>query len=232
MLNVHALSAGYGRGNVLNGLTLDAQQGEVVCLLGRNGAGKTTALKAIAGLLGLRSGSVRLDEVELGGLPSHAVARHGVGYVPETRLVFPNLTVAENLSMGLWRNARAYPEASERVLHYFPRLRDKLRAAGRALSGGEQQMLSIARALMAQPRLLLVDDPTEGLAPVMVEALEATIRALAAAGTAVLLVESKLAVARRVADRIYVVAKGEAVFHGSARELDEHPDVRRQYLEV
>jgi branched-chain amino acid transport system ATP-binding protein len=232
MLKVDALSAGYGRGNVLNGLSLEARAGEVVCLLGRNGVGKTTALKTIAGLLGKRSGSVRLRDVELGGLPSHVIARHGVGYVPETRLVFPNLTVAENLSMGLWRGAHRYAAASERVLHYFPRLRDKLREAGRALSGGEQQMLSIARALMAEPQLLLVDDPTEGLAPVIVDALEETIRALADAGTTVLLVESKLAVARRVADRIYVVAKGTAVFHGTARELDANPDVRRQYLEV
>ena len=232
MLQVDGLSAGYGRGNVLNALSLDARQGEVVCLLGRNGVGKSTALKTIIGLLHARTGTVRLGDVELSGLPPHAVARHGVGYVPETRLIFPNLTVAENLSMGLWRDARRFRRASERVLEYFPRLKDKLRASGHTLSGGEQQMLSIARALMQQPPLLLVDDPTEGLAPVIVEALEATLRALAAAGTSILVVESKLAVARRIADRIYVISKGSVVFHGTAAELDANHDVRRQYLEV
>ena len=184
------------------------------------------------GIIPKRAGSVRFEGAETIRLASRVVARLGIGYVPEERLIFPNLTVAENLSMGIWRRNRETPGAIERVLECFPRLRDRFRARGGTLSGGEQQMLSIGRALMSQPRLLLVDEPTEGLAPVIVQTLERTLAALAAQGLSVLVVESKLAVARRIASRIYVMAKGRTVFHGTPEDLQSDSAARREYLEV
>ena len=232
MLKVEGLQARYGRSQVLHDISIDASPGEITCILGRNGVGKSTMLKCIMGLLTPNAGSVRYDGTAITGWPAYAVARSGTGYVPEERLIFPNLTVAENLSMGIWRRGGEAPGVIERVLGYFPRLKDRFRARGNTLSGGEQQMLSIGRALMSQPKLLLVDEPTEGLAPVIVQALERTLAALAADGMSVLVVESKLAVARRIAARIYVMAKGRTVFHGTPAELQENHAVRREYLEV
>jgi branched-chain amino acid transport system ATP-binding protein len=232
VLQVDHLQARYGRSQVLHDVSLDCGAGEIVCILGRNGVGKSTTLKCLMGLLPPHGGDVRFDGAAITGWPSHAVARQGIGYVPEERLIFPNLTVAENLSMGAWRRNAETPGAIERVLGYFPRLRDRFRARGGTLSGGEQQMLSIGRALMSQPRLLLVDEPTEGLAPVIVQTLERTLAALAAQGLSVLVVESKLAVARRIASRIYVMAKGRTVFHGTPEDLQSDSAVRREYLEV
>ena len=232
MLEVEGLQARYGRSQVLHDVSIDAAPGEITCILGRNGVGKSTTLKCLMGLLTPNAGSVRYDGTAITGWPAYAVARSGIGYVPEERLIFPNLTVAENLSMGLWRGGGEVSDAAERVLGYFPRLRDRFRARGNTLSGGEQQMLSIGRALMSQPKLLLVDEPTEGLAPVIVQALERTLAALAADGMSVLVVESKLAVARRIAGRIYVMAKGRTVFQGTPAELQENNTVRREYLEV
>ena len=180
MLKVEGLQARYGRSQVLHDISVDAAPGEITCILGRNGVGKSTTLKCIMGLLTPNAGSVRYDGTAITGWPAYAVARSGIGYVPEERLIFPNLTVAENLSMGIWRRSGEAPGAIERVLGYFPRLKDRFRARGNTLSGGEQQMLSIGRALMSQPKLLLVDEPTEGLAPVIVQALERTLAALAA----------------------------------------------------
>jgi branched-chain amino acid transport system ATP-binding protein len=232
MLHVEGLQARYGRSQVLHDISIDAHAGEIVCILGRNGVGKSTTLKCLMGLLAPNAGSVRFDGTTITGLPAHAVARCGIGYVPEERLIFPNLTVAENLSMGVWRRGGAAPDAVEQVLAYFPRLKDRFRARGNTLSGGEQQMLAIGRALMSRPRLLLVDEPTEGLAPVIVQALERILAELAANGLSVLVVESKLAVARRIAARIYVMAKGRTVFHGTPADLQENHGVRREYLEV
>jgi branched-chain amino acid transport system ATP-binding protein len=233
MLQIESLQANYGRSKILHGVSLHGGREEITCLLGRNGAGKSTTLKCLMGLLRPQGGSVRFDGALITGLPAHAVARRGIGYVPETRMIFPNLTVAENLSMGLWRRDPARDrDAMARVLEYFPRLREKLSAKGGTLSGGEQQMLSIGRALMAGPKFLLVDEPTEGLAPVIVQALERTLRDLADAGTSILVVESKLAVASRIADRIFVMAKGETVFSGTPHDLKENHEIRREYLEV
>jgi len=232
MLQVEGLQARYGRSQVLHDVALDAGPGEIVCILGRNGVGKSTTLKCLMRLLAPHAGSVRFDGAPITGFPAYAVARQGIGYVPEERLIFPNLTVAENLSMGVWRRGGETPGAIERVLGYFPRLKDRFRARGNTLSGGEQQMLSIGRALMSQPRLLLVDEPTEGLAPVIVQTLERTLAALAADGMSVLVVESKLAVARRIASRITVMAKGRTVFHGTPQDLQDNHAVRREYLEV
>jgi branched-chain amino acid transport system ATP-binding protein len=232
MLSVDHLEARYGRSQVLHDVSLTCTPGEIVCILGRNGVGKSTTLKCLMGLLPPHAGSVRFDGGAITGWPSHAVARSGISYVPEERLIFPNLTVAENLSMGLWRPDRSAPATVERVLDHFPRLRDRYRARGNTLSGGEQQMLAIGRALMSQPKLLLVDEPTEGLAPVIVQTLERTLGVLAAQGMSVLVVESKLAVARRIASRLYVMAKGRTVFHGTPEDLQADSSVRREYLEV
>jgi branched-chain amino acid transport system ATP-binding protein len=232
MLLVENLQARYGRSQILHDVSLRSGPSEIVCLLGRNGAGKSTTLKCLMGLLIPNAGIVSLEGEAITGLPAYAIARRGIGYVPEERLIFPKLTVAENLSMGIWRDRTQVPASIDRVLGYFPRLKDKLRARGNTLSGGEQQMLSIGRALMAQPRVLLVDEPTEGLAPVIVQALERTLLALAASGTSVLVVESKLAVARRIAARIYVMAKGKTVFDGTPGDLQDNHDIRREYLEV
>jgi branched-chain amino acid transport system ATP-binding protein len=232
MLEVEGLQARYGRSQVLHDVSIAAAAGEIVCILGRNGVGKSTTLKCLMGLLAPHAGTVRFDGAPITGFPAYRVARGGIGYVPEERLIFPNLTVAENLSMGVWRRGGAAPGAVERVLDYFPRLRERFRARGGTLSGGEQQMLSIGRALMSRPKLLLVDEPTEGLAPVIVQTLERTLAQLAAEGMSVLVVESKLAVARRVASRIYVMAKGRTVFHGTSQALQENSATRREYLEV
>ncbi|HUC18028.1 MAG TPA: ABC transporter ATP-binding protein [Acetobacteraceae bacterium] len=233
MLAIRSLAARYGRSQVLHDVTLSCAPGEVVCLLGRNGVGKSTTLKSIMGIVSASGGEIRFGEETITGLRPHSVARRGIGYVPEERLIFPDLTVAENLSMGVWRGlgppARA---AFDRVLAVFPRLAERMRQRGRTLSGGEQQMLAIGRALMGEPRLLLVDEPSEGLAPVIVQALERALKTLAESGIAVLVVESKLAVARRIADRITVMSKGETVFDGPPAALAAAAEIRRQYLEV
>jgi len=233
MLQIRALGARYDRSQVLHDVTLRCGPGEVICLLGRNGVGKSTTLKSVMGLMPATSGEILFEAESIAGLPPYAIARRGIGYVPEERLIFPDLTVDENLSMGVSKGFGRPPKAAfERVFALFPRLAEKTRQAGRTLSGGEQQMLSIGRALMAQPKLLLVDEPTEGLAPVIVQALERALKALAESGLAVLVVESKLAVARRIADRITVMSKGETVFHGTRDDLAANAAIRRQYLEV
>lgn len=233
MLAIRSLAARYGQSQVLHDVTLTCGRGEVVCLLGRNGVGKSTTIKSIMGIVAAAGGEIRFREERIVGLPPHAIARRGIGYVPEERLIFPDLTVAENLSMGVWRGFRK-PErgAFDRVLAIFPRLAGRMRQRGRTLSGGEQQMLAIGRALMGEPTLLLVDEPTEGLAPVIVQTLERVLRTLAGSGIAVLVVESKLTIASRIADRITVMTKGRTVFEGTPAALAAAAEVRRQYLEI
>ncbi|MCB8882609.1 ABC transporter ATP-binding protein [Acidisoma cellulosilytica] len=232
LLSIDNIQARYGRSQVLHDVSINVGPGEIICLLGRNGVGKSTTLKCLMGLLPPNAGEIRFDGQPITGLASHTVARRGIGYVPEERLIFPNLTVAENLSMGVWQTGRGAEivEATERVLTTFPRLRDRLRARGGTLSGGEQQMLAIGRALMGRPKLLVVDEPTEGLAPVIVRALEVALRELAATGMAVLVIESKLAVARRIASSITVMAKGRTVFRGSPAELLSNEAICREHL--
>ncbi len=233
MLAIRSLSAGYQRSQVLHDVSLNCGRGEVLCLLGRNGVGKSTTLKSVMGLVPPAGGEIRFEGENIFGLPSYAVARRGIGYVPEERLIFPDLTVFENLSMGVWKGFGQPPrQAFDRVLAIFPRLAEKTRQRGKTLSGGEQQMLAIGRALMAEPKLLLVDEPTEGLAPVIVQALEQALRLLALNGIAIVVVESKLAVARRIADRITVISKGQTVFDGTRQDLEADGEIRRQYLEV
>jgi branched-chain amino acid transport system ATP-binding protein len=207
MLAVDALDAGYGDVKVLRGLTLAVEPGEVLCLMGRNGAGKSTALKAIIGLVRPTAGTVRLRNVPLEGLPAHRIAREGVAWVPQGRRLFAELTVAENLAIGLLTR-RSGPEVRERALELFPRLRERLGQTAGTLSGGEQQMLAIARALCTEPRVLLLDEPTEGLQPSMITLIHDTVVRLKATGVATILVEQRVDAALATADRIAFVANG------------------------
>jgi branched-chain amino acid transport system ATP-binding protein len=207
MLEVEGIEVFHGRVPVLRGLSLGLDPGEVLAVMGRNGAGKTTLLRAIMGLLPLRGGAIRLDGARLDRLPAHRVPRAGLGYVPQGRRLFADLTVAENLAIGLMARRRG-PETRARVLDLLPRLRERLDQRAGTLSGGEQQMLALARALCLGPRLLLLDEPTEGLQPSTVALIAATLRSLRAKGVAVLLVEQRMETARTLADRIAFIEGG------------------------
>ena len=233
MLEVCDVDAVYGKSHVLHGVSLTARAGEVVSLLGRNGAGKSTTLKVIVGLVELTRGAILLEGRPLHGLPTHAISRAGIGWVPEDRRIFSDLTVRENLIVGEAGAAdptRRWPV--ERVFALFPRLMTLARQRGGSLSGGEQQMLTIARTLMAGPRVLLLDEPSEGLAPVVVKSLADNIAALKREGLTILLSEQNLAFARRLADRAYIIEKGEIKFEGSFAALDADAALRRTYLSV
>jgi len=207
MLEVSAINAWYGDVQVLRDLSLSVEAGEVLCMLGRNGAGKTTTLKAIMGLVRPRSGSIRLDGVELTRLPAHEVPKAGIAYVPQGRRLFAELTVAENLEIGLMARGRGRPTL-ERVLDLFPALRERLGQRSGTLSGGEQQMLAIARALCVEPRVLLLDEPTEGLMPAMIATIRDCVRSLRSEGVAVLLVEQRVDAVLPVADRVAFIENG------------------------
>jgi len=209
MLRVESLEGGYGSGKVLFGIDLEAPKGEVTSIIGRNGVGKTTTLKAIMGLLPEAAGTVVLDDDDLSGRPVHSVVRAGIGYVPEGRQIFPALTVLENLRVGQRKPPRVWTE--ERVLDLFPNLKNRIRNPGRALSGGEQQMLAIARALVTDGRVLMLDEPTQGLAPKVVEQIGDVIGRLKAEGVAILLVEQNLNLTSNVSDRVLVLSKGKVV---------------------
>ena len=233
MLELRDVHAVYGRSHVLHGVSLTARAGEVVSLLGRNGAGKSTTLKAIVGLVDVPRGEISLDGRPLRGLPPHAISRAGIGWVPEDRRIFSDLTVRENLHVGAAgaeAPSRAWP--IERVFALFPKLASLAGQRAGSLSGGEQQMLTIARTLMTGPRVLLLDEPSEGLAPVVVKALAENIAALKRDGLTIVLSEQNLAFARRLADRAYVIEKGEIKFEGPFATLDGDAELRRTYLSV
>jgi len=231
-LEIRDLQASYGQSQVLHGTSLACRQGEITCLLGRNGVGKSTTLKSIMGLIRPGGGSIRYRGRDIAGLPAHRVARLGLGYVPEERLIFPTLTVTENLLLGCRPGTARGGWSVKDVLERFPGLARRKDSKGRFLSGGEQQMLAIGRAMVANPGVMLIDDPSEGLAPVIVEVVEQVIREIAGRGVAVLLVESKLPVVERLATRVNVMSKGEVVYEGTVAELKENHAVRKQYLEV
>jgi branched-chain amino acid transport system ATP-binding protein len=205
--------------------------GEIVTLLGANGAGKTTTLRTICGLLRASRGSIEFNDGRLDGLPAHEVARRGIGHVPEGRRVFPRLTVLENLQMGAYlRNAKVFAGGLEDVFRLFPRLKERTRQLAGTLSGGEQQMLAIARALMARPKLLLLDEPSMGLAPLMVEQIFETIQTINNQGVTVLLVEQNAAMALSICERGYVLETGSIILEGAARTLMNNDRVRAAYL--
>ena len=233
MLEVERLHAHYGRAHILDGVSFAVGRSEVVALMGRNGAGKTTTLKCIIGLVRPTSGTLRFDGRDITGLPPYAICRLGLGYVPEERRIFPELTVQENLEVG-----RRPPRAGtpgwtpERLFELFPNLAGlQSRQAGRT-SGGEQQMLTIARTLMGNPRAILLDEPSEGLAPVIVRQMAQTVRELKENGLTVLLSEQNLRFARTVADRALIIEKGSIRYRGTMEELAADEDVRATYLTV
>ncbi|NNE54315.1 MAG: ABC transporter ATP-binding protein [Sulfitobacter sp.] len=206
-LILDGISTGYGPIQVLFGLSLEARPGEVLCLLGRNGAGKTTALKAIMGLLPLSEGRITLEDEEISALPAHEVPRRGVGYIPQGRRLFAELTVAENLQIGLMTRGKGRA-VRERVLEMFPRLRERLDQRAETLSGGEQQMLATARALCLEPKVLLLDEPTEGLQPSMIQLIRETVEVMRAQGVAIILVEQRIEAVLTLADRVAFIENG------------------------
>jgi branched-chain amino acid transport system ATP-binding protein len=230
MLEVRDLCAGYGLSTVLDGVDLDVGDGEFVAVLGRNGMGKTTLCRAIMGLdpPSVTGGSILYDGTELTDLAPHKVARAGLGYVPQGRHVFPTLDVVKNLTVA----ARGDGWTVDRVWEAFPRLEERRGNDAGLLSGGEQQMLAIARALMTNPQLLIMDEPSEGLAPIMIEAVAEQLQHLKEGSIGLLLVEQNYSLATRLADVVYVVENGSVVFRGSADELDADDDVKQRYLGV
>jgi branched-chain amino acid transport system ATP-binding protein len=215
-LEVSGLQTFYGKSHILHGVGLDVEEGEIVTLLGRNGAGKTTTLRSLMGLTPPRDGSVRVFGTEVVRSPTYRIAALGVGYVPEGRRIFPNLSVEENLKVPL---VRPGPWSLERVFGLFPRLAERRGNRGRQLSGGEQEMLAIARALLLNPRLLLLDEPSQGLAPLIVKEVFRIVESMRQEGISVLLVEQNVRVSLAVADRAYVLDEGKVVYSGSAADL-------------
>ena len=231
MLQVDSLHAGYGKADVLHGVSFDVAAGECVALVGANGAGKSTTLKCICGLIGARSGSISFEGSRIDGLPGHAIVRRGITMCPEGRQVFPEMSVLENLEMGAHvRRDREQAADLESMFDLFPVLRARSRQSAGTLSGGEQEMLAIARALMSRPRLCIFDEPSLGLAPKIVAEVEQTLARIKGMGVTVLLVEQNAAMALRLADRAYVYEAGEIVLQGSGEELRQHPEVSKAYL--
>ena len=233
MLKVERLNAWYGRAQVLFDLALEVRPGEVVALMGRNGAGKSTTMKAVMGLLERRRGVIHFMGRDIAGLPSFRIARLGLGFVPENRRIFTDLTVLENLEIGRQPPRPGIPEWTvDRLFRLFPNLADMPGRRGGQMSGGEQQMLTVARTLMGNPYLVLLDEPSEGVAPVIVEQMAEMILELKRAGVSILLSEQNLHFAELVSDRAYVLEKGQLRFEGSIEALASSQDVRKAYLEV
>ena len=231
MLRLEGLDVYYGQIRALKDVSLEVRRGEIVALFGNNGAGKTTTLKTISGLLAPRQGRIHLEDRVLTSSPPHAVVGLGIGHVPEGRRIFNRLTVRENLIMGAFlRNDAGISDDLQRVFMLFPRLKERITQVAGTLSGGEQQMLAIGRALMGRPRLLLLDEPSMGLAPVLVEQIFDTIGAVNRQGTTILLVEQNAAMALSIAHRGYVLETGSVVLSGTAAEHSENAEVRRAYL--
>ena len=233
LLEVDAIHTYYGHIHALRGVSLEVNEGEVVTLIGANGAGKTTTLKTISALLRPRVGQVRLAGERIDQLPPHVIVARGVSQVPEGRRIFARMTVRENLELGTFaRKGGAAPADLERVFTLFPRLKERMNQRGGTLSGGEQQMLAIGRALMARPKVLLLDEPSMGLAPLLVETIFATIQEINRQGMTVLLVEQNALMALNAAQRGYVIETGGIVLHDTAEKLRQDPMVQRAYLGI
>jgi branched-chain amino acid transport system ATP-binding protein len=231
VLSLDDLDVFYGEIQALKRVALEVREREIVALLGNNGAGKTTTLKAISGLLAPRQGAVRFEDRALTGVPPHEIVARGIAHVPEGRRIFNRLTVRENLLMGAYlRHDAGIADDLERVFALFPRLQERIAQVAGTLSGGEQQMLAIGRALMARPKVLLLDEPSMGLAPVLVEQIFETIAEVNRQGTTILLVEQNAAMALSIAHRGYVLETGRVVLSGTAATLAENTEVRRAYL--
>jgi branched-chain amino acid transport system ATP-binding protein len=230
LLEVRDLHAFYGKSHVLHGVNLRVGRGEIVSLLGRNGVGRSTTVKAVMGQLDA-TGSVVFNDEQILGLPAFRIAHKGLGYVPESRDIFPTLTVEQNLLLGD-KKTKASRWSIDDMYQMFPRLRERQHTQAGVLSGGEQQMLTLCRTLMGDPDLIMIDEPTEGLAPKIVELVAEYLLALKARGISVLLVEQKLDIAMKISERVYVMGRGTIVFEGTPAELRENAIVRKEWLEV
>ncbi len=237
LLEVKDLNTYYGESHVLQNMSLAVDQGERVALLGRNGMGKSTTMKSIMGLVKPKSGTVIYKGADLTGYPPYKVARAGIGYVPEERRIFPNLSVFDNLAIGIKGGKIKNPEdpkvwTTDRIFKHFPVLKARRNQKGSRLSGGEQQMLAVSRSLMGNPELIMVDEPTEGLAPLLVKEVRDMLEDINKTGVSVLFVEHNLKVAMSLAQRIYLMGKAFLAFTGTVEELDARPEIREKYLEV
>ena len=231
MLEVTDLHAYYGKSHILHGVHLRIGKGEIVSLLGRNGVGRSTTIRSIMGLVDC-SGSVRFKDQEIVGLKAYEIAHRGLGYVSENRDIFPTLTVRQNLLLGQKKSNATGRWSMEDMFALFPRLRERADTAGGVLSGGEQQMLTMCRTLMGDPDLVMIDEPTEGLAPKLVELVAQLLEQIAARGVSILLVEQKLTIALRISKRLYVMGHGRIVFEGAPSDLLENAAMRKEWLEV
>lgn len=229
LLQVNNIHTYYGESHVLHGVSLDVEEGKVSVLLGRNGMGKTTIIRSIIGFTPPSQGKIIYKGEEIQRLPSYEIAKRGIGLVPQGRRIFPNLTVQENLTVSA-RPGLTKSWSLKDIFNLFPRLKERSKIMGRNLSGGEQQMLSIGRALMTNPDLLLLDEPSEGLSPLMVQEIKKIILDLKAKGLPMLMVEQNIAMALDVADKVYIISKGRVVFEGTPDALKHNPEIKRRYL--
>ena len=234
MLKVQGLNAWYDRSHVVQDVSFEVRAGEIVTLMGRNGAGKTTTLRALMGLVAKRSGSVVFDGQELLGQPAHTRFHAGLAYVPEERRIVPGLTVRENLQLSITasRNRHEMARMIDEIAQTFPRLKERLDQEGTSMSGGEQQMLAIARAMMARPKMILLDEPSEGIMPLLVEEMFALFVRMKHAGTTILLVEQNVERALRISDRAFILDQGAVVHTGTAAELLADPEIQDRYCAV
>jgi branched-chain amino acid transport system ATP-binding protein len=231
MLEVKDLHAYYGKSHILQGVHVNVQQGEIVSLLGRNGVGRSTTIKSILGQVE-HTGSIRFKGEEISGLKTHAIVHRGLGYVPENREIFPTLTVRQNLLLGMKSGRKKGRWAMEDMFELFPQLRERADAAAGVMSGGEQQMLTLCRTLMGDPDLVMIDEPTEGLAPKIVEQVARLFAEIKTRGVSILLVEQKLTIALKISQRVYVMGHGQIVFEGSPDDLRANEAIRKEWLEV
>ncbi|MBN9600608.1 MAG: ABC transporter ATP-binding protein [Afipia sp.] len=228
MLNLSNVHVHIGKLHILQGVNLEIQPGESAALLGRNGVGKTTTLRAIMGLAPKSNGTIAFDGVDLSSIPAHKVPRTGIGYVPQGRGIFPNLSVMENLCIGL--PGKRDPAQEEYVFHCFPRLKERVKQAGNTLSGGEQQMLAIARCLMMRPKLIILDEPTEGIMPLLVSQIRREIYRINQSGVSILLVEQNVETALKLCPRVFLMEKGTVVYSGTSQELKSQTAIVHRYL--
>lgn len=231
MLEVTDLHAYYGKSHILQGVNFSVQEGEIISLLGHNGVGKSTTVKVIMGEVS-PTGSIKFKGNEIAGKESFEIAKLGIGYVPENRDIFPTLTVRQNLLLGMKSAKTPGRWTIEELFTMFPNLRERADVAGGVLSGGEQQMLSMCRTLMGDPELIMIDEPTEGLAPKLVEQVADLLQLIASRGVAILLVEQKLSIAMKISQRLYVMGRGQIVYEGTPESLQQAEDVRAEWLEV
>ena len=231
MLKIKDLNAYYGKSHILRGIDLDIEKGEIVALLGRNGVGRSTLVKSIMGLVP-PSGSIKFKNEEIAGLESHNIALKGIGYVPENRDIFPTLTVKENLLLGA-KDIRVKGQwGLDELFTLFPNLKERQDVLGGAISGGEQQMLTICRCLMGDPELMMVDEPTEGLSPQMIDKVAELLKEISRKGISILLVEQKLTIALKLSNKVYLMGHGGIVFKGTPKELEKDASIRKEWLEV